>query len=266
MLNETDNTTALSAQPSVGDSIELSTRRWSFAGSTTSHFDEHVRKSVPGYGDGHAIIEELSDFFVAPGGRVLEVGCSTGTLISRLARRHAQSGADFLGIDVVEEMVQCARANIDDLRNVRIEQADAARIDYSDATLVVMYYTLQFIPVALRGDLLDRICSEMRPGGALIVFEKTRLPTSALQDMCGQIYESYKAERGFSAEEILGKARSLRGVLEPLTSTETARLISTAGFEGPHVIYKYLAFEGMVGMRPLLAPTSNARQVKCSLH
>jgi tRNA (cmo5U34)-methyltransferase len=239
--------------PAVGDDIDLDGHRWSFAGDTVERFDQHVRKSVPGYEDGHALVEHLSDFFVASRGRVIELGCSTGTLISRLAQRHANVDAEFLGVDLVPDMVERARERRSGLRNLQIEVADARRVDFTDASLIIMYYTLQFVPVWQRRSLLARICEEMRPGGGLILFEKTRLADGRMQDICNQIYDAYKLEHGFAAEEILGKTRSLRGVLEPFTYAQNADLIRGAGFDEPYLIYKYLAFEGMLAIRSPLA-------------
>jgi tRNA (cmo5U34)-methyltransferase len=236
----------------VGDEIAPDHRRWTFGRGTPARFDDHVGKSVPGYHDGHALVEELSDFFVGAGGRVIEVGCSTGTLIGRLAARHEGAPLEFLGVDVVAEMVELARERCQDRSNVNIEVVDGARVDYSDACFVVMYYTMQFIPAYQRGVLLTRMCREMRPGGALVLFEKTRLPNGPLQDLCNQIYETFKLERGFSADEVLGKTRSLRGILEPFTSAENAGLLRAAGFGEPHVLYRHLAFEGMLAVKPVV--------------
>jgi tRNA (cmo5U34)-methyltransferase len=252
MEQEQTSTEAAPSQLAVGDEIALEGRRWTFARGTAARFDDHAGKSIPGYQDGHALIEEISDFFVSNGGRVVEVGCSTGALISRLARRHERVPVEFLGVDLVQEMVDVARERCQGQRNLNIELADARRVDYSDACLVVMYYTLQFIPMRQRRSLLERICREMCPGGALVLFEKTRLPNGMLQDICNQVYDTHKLEAGFHAEEIIGKARSLRGVLEPFTSAENAALIRGAGFGEPHVLYRQLAFEGTLALKPVI--------------
>lgn len=239
----------------VGDGIESDGRRWTFGSGTAARFDDHVGKSIPGYQDGHTLVEELSDFFVGGGGRVIEVGCSTATLVSRLARRHEGAPVEFLGVDVVAEMVDIARERCAEQQNLNIEIVDAARVDYTDACFVVMYYTMQFIPTYLRTALMERMCREMRPGGAIVMFEKTRLPNGPLQDICNQVYETFKLARGFNADEILSKTRSLRGILEPFTSAENAAMLRQAGFGDPHVLYRHLAFEGMLAVKPVVPGT-----------
>ena len=252
MENGQLETMPASAALPVGDGIAADGRRWTFARGTPARFDDHIGRSVPGYHDGHALVAELSDFFVSDGGRVIEVGCSTGALIQSLARRHEAAPVEFLGVDVVPEMVDVARERCREQCNLRIEVVDGRRVDYTDACLVVMYYTLQFIPVWQRRSLIERICREMRPGGALILFEKTRLPDGMLQDICNQVYETFKLDHGIESEEVLGKARSLRGVLEPFTSAENAALVAGAGFGRPHVLYRQLAFEGLLAVKPVV--------------
>ncbi|MBG6069640.1 methyltransferase domain-containing protein [Micromonospora ureilytica] len=238
--------------PQVGDNITLTTPQWTFSDGTAEHFDEHVSRSVPGYQDGHDVIAQLSDFFATPGSRIVEVGCSTAALTAKLAERHLHADVKFLGIDIVSEMVAQARQRCNALPNVNIELGDALRIDYSDCSLVVMYYTLQFVAPHKRPNLIRRICSEMLPGGALVLFEKTRLPEPHLQDIFNQCYEEFKVTRGFSSDEILGKARSLRSVLEPFTSAENIAMLKQAGFARTELIHKNLAFEGLIGVKPVV--------------
>src|SRR5688572_21436087 len=92
----------------VGDGIHAGTARWNFAGDVCQTFDEHVSRSVPLYREGHELVAQLSDFFVRPAGLVLDVGCSTGTLIRSLAQRHQDIGVKFLGIDVEPSMAAAA--------------------------------------------------------------------------------------------------------------------------------------------------------------
>ncbi|MFE9454684.1 methyltransferase domain-containing protein [Streptomyces sp. NPDC006739] len=251
-LADIELTTQLADVPEVGDNIELKSPRWSFSGNTADHFDEHVSRSIPGYEAGHEIIAQLSDFFITPGSRVAEIGCSTAALTAKLAARHREADAKFLGIDIVPEMVAQARQRCMGLPNVNIELGDALRVDYSDCSLVIMYYTLQFVPTWKRPALIKRICTEMLPGGALILFEKARSPEARMQDMFNQCYEEYKQNQGFTAEEILGKSRSLRSVLEPFTTEENMRLLSEAGFSSPQLVQKQLVFEGIIGVKSVL--------------
>lgn len=233
----------------VGDGIDLDGRRWSFSGQAVDHFDRHVARSVPGYENGHRLVLELSDFFVLPGARVIDVGCSTGSLIAALAARHRSVDAQLVGVDLSSEMVDVAARRCRAEPRIRIEQRDATELDYTGASFVVLYYTLQFVPVWRRQEVLRRIHAGINPGGALVVFEKSLWDSGRMQSLGEQLYTSFKEAQGFAADEILRKAQSLRAVLSPLCSADNAAMIRDAGFEGPHLIYKFLAFEGLVAFR-----------------
>ena len=74
-----------SPQPEhVGDSIESSNAGWSFGGSTSEHFEEHVRRSVPLYDVGHQLVAAISDFFLANDSVCYDLGCGTGELLANL--------------------------------------------------------------------------------------------------------------------------------------------------------------------------------------
>ena len=73
---------------SVGDSIEAPRSAWSFGGAVPETFEEHVRRSVPGYDAGHEMVLQISDFFVHDDSVCYEIGSSAGKLIAALAERH----------------------------------------------------------------------------------------------------------------------------------------------------------------------------------
>jgi tRNA (cmo5U34)-methyltransferase len=46
----------------AGDDIKTEDSNWRFSGDVVNNFDEHVRKSVPLYLEGHQITCDLSKF------------------------------------------------------------------------------------------------------------------------------------------------------------------------------------------------------------
>ena len=239
------------AGATVGDSITVANGRWSFGGDTGLHIEEHATRSIPGYRDGYTLILEFSDFFIGPTSKIIDAGCGVGWLTHALAVRHRQTGAHVLGVDVEVGMILEAQRRCMGCDNVTLVVDDAANIDYSGADIVILYYVLQFMPVGARTTLLAKIFREMRHGGLLVVFEKVRFDISAIQDFGNQIYECYKIANGYTPDEILAKARSLRGVLAPCTRSENHALIQDVGFLAPETIYRFLAFEGLLALRPI---------------
>jgi tRNA (cmo5U34)-methyltransferase len=112
-----------------------------------------------------------------------------------------------------------------------------------------LYYTLQFMPQDRRQDLLGQLCAALPKGGGLVLFEKVRSPTPVLQDLMQQTYVEYKMGRGYSPHEIIGKSRSLKGVLDPLTSEKNTELLRAAGFSQVMTVQKYVCFEGFLAIK-----------------
>jgi len=233
----------------VGDDIVATDTRWSFAGQTHEHFDTHVNRSVPLYEQGHMLIDQVVEFFSRPGSSIIDVGCSTGTLLERLAHKPTSAGLSLLGYDIEADMVRAARRRCASLDNVTIAQGDAESIDYSGAGVVIMYYTLQFAEPGRRLGILTRIADSLEEGRGLILFEKVLSPDPRTQDITAQLYQEFKALNGFGPGEIYNKARSLRSVMNPMTTTRNMDDLRRAGFSSVVMLQKYLCFEGYLAIK-----------------
>lgn len=233
----------------VGDLISAGNSRWSFDGSVSDTFDDHVSKSVPLYGTGHDLVAKVSDFFLQAGSVCYDLGCSTGTLTMNLAERNADRDVRVIGIDPVSSMVERARSRTGDLVNLEYIEADVLDVDLEPADLIVSYYTQQFVKPKHRQTLVNKVYEALNWGGAFLLFEKVRAPDARFQDMMSAIYVDYKIDRGYNADEIVGKARSLKGVLEPFSTQGNIDLLERAGFVDVMTIMKYVCFEGFLAIK-----------------
>ena len=111
------------------------------------------------------------------------------------------------------------------------------------------YYTIQFIRPKERQRLIDKIYSSLNWGGAFIYFEKVRANDARFQDITTALYTDYKLKSGYSAEEIISKSRSLKGVLEPFSSKANVEMLERAGFVDILSIMKYICFEGFLAIK-----------------
>ncbi|UWE11368.1 methyltransferase domain-containing protein [Actinacidiphila bryophytorum] len=233
----------------VGDGIMADDARWTFGDGVAEHFDGHVSKSIPLYQEGHDLVAQLSDFFVRPTSRVYEIGCSTATLTLALARRHSDPGIRFVAVDIEPAMAEVARQRCAADTRIAVLEADACTMGFERMEFAALYYTLQFMPQDRRQDLLGQLCAALPKGGGLVLFEKVRSPTPVLQDLMQQTYVEYKMGRGYSPHEIIGKSRSLKGVLDPLTSEKNTELLRAAGFSQVMTVQKYVCFEGFLAIK-----------------
>ena len=111
---------------------------------------------------------------------------------------------------------------------------------------IVSYYVIQFVPPRDRQLLIDKIYERLNWGGAFVWFEKVRGPDARFQDIMTNMYHNYKLENGFSWDEIMNKANSLKGAMEPFSSQGNRELLERAGFKDIMPIYRNLCFEGVV--------------------
>lgn len=236
-------------QRQAGDGISATRAGWTFGGHTPEHFDQHITRSVPNYEAGHKMIEQISDFFVTKDTVGYELGTSTGQLLRQLAHRHSAS-TRWVGVDVEPAMIEHARnAYGQTPTNVEYLIADALDVDYEPSDFIVSNYVIQFILPRRRQQLVDHIYQSLNWGGAFLMFEKVRAPDARFQDIASALYVDYKLDNGYSPAEILGKASSLKGVLEPFSTQGNLDMLRRAGFVDIMTMYKHVCFEGFLAIK-----------------
>ena len=228
-----------------GDEIEAQNANWKFNGSMVEHFEEHVAKSVPLYNEGHELIAKLSDYFVKDDSVCYELGSSAGTLSNKLAKRHSFRAAKFVGIEIEDDMVNKANELYKNT-NLSFTCDDMTTVTLDKADLIVSYYTIQFIHPKLRQELINKIYDSLNWGGAFILYEKVRANDARFQDIISNLYMEYKLDQGYSPEEIISKAKSLKGVMEPFSTEGNIDMLKRAGFVDILSVQKYMNFEGFL--------------------
>ncbi len=233
----------------TGDSIFADNANWDFGGETPQNFDQHVNRSIPLYREGHDLVLKISDFFLKDGSLCYELGCSTGQLISKLGQKYQERDVKFVGVDREEAMIKRAEDKCRPLTNVELVTSDILDIAFQSADLIVAYYTIQFISPKNRQIIFDRIFNALNWGGAFLLFEKVRAPDARFQDMTTSLYTDFKLDQQYTPEEIISKARSLKGVLEPFSAQANYDLLKRAGFVDYMTVMKYVCFEGILAIK-----------------
>jgi cyclopropane fatty-acyl-phospholipid synthase-like methyltransferase len=101
---------------------------------------------------------------LAPGSRVLDVGCGSGVPIAaELAREHRVTG-----VDVSPEQIRLARANVP---NATFLLSDAMSVEFREASFdaVVSFYAVFHLPREEHEELFRRFARWLVPGGHLAV-------------------------------------------------------------------------------------------------
>ena len=193
----------------VGDVIEADNAGWRFSGDASTRFDTHVRRSIPFYDESHELILRISDFFLHETSRVYDLGCSTGTLLEALGRRHAEPSLRFIGFDREADMVDIASRRVASDPRIEIECADVTHAALQACDLVIACYTMQFVPPRVRQQVFDHVYEHLNWGGGFLMFEKVRAPDARFQDMMSRLYDDFKRV----ATPLLGKLDQPPGMI-----------------------------------------------------
>jgi hypothetical protein len=129
-------------------------------------------------------------------------------------------------------------------RNITYVVDDILTYPYEPADFIVAYYTVQFVHPRSRQDIFDRIYQSLNWGGSFLLFEKVRGPDARFQDIISSIYTDYKLDQGYEPADIIAKARSLKGVLEPFSTNGNMDMLKWAGFDDIMTIFKHVCLKG----------------------
>lgn len=233
----------------TGDGIEAKPGSWTFSGDVVKNFDSHIKKSVPGYEEGHDLIANLASFFIGEkNSKIVEIGCSTGTLLKKIRQTTERSDVQFIGIDIEKDMIDFAKNN-NQYENCSFELGNIRDYELSECSIITSYYTIQFINPSIRQIIIDKIFNSLNWGGAFLFFEKVRGPDARFQDIMQTLYTEYKISEGYNEKEIIGKTLSLKGILEPFSSNANIEMLKRAGFKDINLIFKRLSFEGYLAIK-----------------
>lgn len=221
---------------------------WAFDAQVAQSFDEHIRKSVPFYDEIQSMVLKLSEWFVRDNSVIYDLGSATGETISRLTRRYAGRNLKFIAVDSSIDMMEQARTKVQ-AENVVFHTNDVIDENIKDADLVISLYTLQFLKIKDRRKVIRTIYQGLESGGAAIIVEKIRGESSLFEGIWTELYSDYKLRGGLTEKEILQKACSIRGIVQPLTLKENIGMLEKNGFEQVDVFFKWCNYVGMLAVK-----------------
>lgn len=204
-----------------------------FTDSVVRVFPDMIERSVPGYRQLLELTPLIVRRAVREGSRIYDLGCSLGAA-TLAARRAVQSpDVEIIGIDSSRQMTERCRqivAEDNSIVPVRIIEGDACELPIERASLVMMYFTLQFIEPARRDALVAKIASGLLPGGVLLLAEKLSFAPQQ-QAWLDAHHHDFKRAQGYSDLEIARKRQALENVLIAEDRATHHRRLHEAGFE-----------------------------------
>lgn len=223
-----------------------------FDESVVDVFPDMIQRSVPGYETIIHTIGELAKDAVTENSTVYDLGCSLGAASLSIARATQDKTCNIIGVDSSSAMVERCKRVVQafTLPNpIHIEQAMAQDVAIENASMVVMNFTLQFIPPVDREALLSKIYQGLNPGGILVLSEKIRHPSRAGNELLIDLHHQFKRNNGYSELEVSQKRAALEKVMLTDTFGEHETRLKSAGFSDVVMWYKCYNFTSMVAMK-----------------
>jgi len=224
-----------------------------FDKSVAHVFPDMIRRSVPGYDNLIPLIGIIAEKFVTNHSTIYDLGCSLGASSLSIRRRLKVEGCKIIAIDNAEAMIEQCRENMakEATDNIPVEVVcgDILNTNISNASLVVLNFTLQFIEPAKRLELLLKISHGLNPGGALIISEKIVSDDDSEQTLIEDLQLKFKSANGYSDLEISQKRSALDNVLIPDTLDTHKKRLHDAGFSQVIVWQQSLNFISMIAIK-----------------
>lgn len=211
-------------------------------------FGDMISRSVPGYATIVAMTGVLAGRHAMPGSRIYDLGCSLGAASAVMAEQ-APASCQIVAVDKAPAMLARARRELQRRRlsvPVQLVCADLRDLVIERASVVVLNFTLQFLPPGERLPLLARIRQGMLPGGVLVLSEKIAGATPGEDDLLRELHEAFKRANGYSELEIAQKRAALEKVLLPETVAAHRARLAEAGFRQVELWFQCFNFVSFV--------------------
>ena len=215
-------------------------------------FSDMIERSVPGYRSIITMIETLTEHYAQPGSTLYDLGCSLGAATLSMRRGIAADGCRIVSVDNSEAMLDRCRKILErDHNSTPVETvcSDIRDVEIADASVVVLNFTLQFIPPADRLPLLEKICRGMRKGGVLILSEKVLFEDRHVNELLTEIHHDFKRAHGYTDLEISQKRTALENVLISETIPTHRERLAGAGFSSVDVWFQCFNFMSMLAVK-----------------
>jgi len=244
----------------------IPTGKWTFDKSVTDVFDDMLKRSIPDYSTMRSLCFEIGKRFIKRDEKnvVLDIGASRGEALAPFVEyvqsyekyyppfvEYVDRKSEFHAVEVSEPMRMSMLERFSDIDSVFVSGKDIAK-DFPNiiANLILSVFTIQFIPINYRQQILRNIYKSMTEDGAFIFVEKVLGSNADIDDLFTSLYHTHKKTEGhYTAEQIERKALSLEGVLVPVTSSWNESLLRNAGFSSVDCFWRCMNFEGWIAVK-----------------
>ncbi|MBF0572136.1 MAG: carboxy-S-adenosyl-L-methionine synthase CmoA [Desulfamplus sp.] len=226
-----------------------------FNEEVTSVFDDMIKRSVPLYMESLKRQCQLTERFYKKGTKIYDLGCSHGNLGIMIHEEFKEQPYKMIAVDSSPSMIEKYRNRLEDIcgyreeNNISLVCGLAENISISNASVVIVNLTMQFIQPVKRDDFIKEIYNGLIDGGILLLTEKIIHQNKIISDLEQDFYKSFKLENGYSELEISRKRDSLENVLIPETIESHIKRLENSGFNTMDVWLKWFNFASIIAIK-----------------
>ena len=227
-----------------------------FNAEVAAVFPDMLRRSIPGYAASLEAIGSLAARYVRAGTACFDLGCSLGAASLAMRQGIRAAGCRIVAVDNAPAMIERCRGIVDgecrrqpEGATIDLVEGDILDAEISNASMVVLNYTLQFLPLAERDTMIRRIFDGLNDGGVLVLSEKVVDPDPAMEALLVDLHHEHKRRNDYSALEISRKRAALENVLIPETVDQHRDRLLRTGFSSAAVWLRYFNFVSIIAIR-----------------
>jgi tRNA (cmo5U34)-methyltransferase len=215
-------------------------------------FPDMIKRSVPGYSTIIAMTGLLAGKHATPGSKIYDLGCSLGASTLAMRQNIQHTDCRIVGVDNSSSMLeQCRTLMETDSHETQVDLvcANLQDVAITGASVVVLNFTLQFVPLEHRDAVIRTIYEGLQPGGIMVLSEKVTFEDPHLDALNIELHEEFKVANGYSNLEIAQKRSALENVLIPETLNHHKERIKQAGFSSCDVWFQCFNFASLVALK-----------------
>lgn len=215
-------------------------------------FPDMISRSVPGYSNIITAIGMLASRFVTPHSNVYDLGCSRGAATLSIRRNVNIENVKIIGVDNSMPMVERAKQYISAYHSeveAEILCDDIRTIEIKNASMVVLNFTLQFLPPEDRVALLTKIYQGLNKGGVLILSEKFRFSEEGINELLIDLHHQFKRANGYSELEVSQKRTALENVMRTDSIETHKERLASVGFDQVELWFQCFNFGSMLAIK-----------------
>lgn len=228
------------------------TRPFEFNKEVAKVFDDMLNRSVPFYSESIKRQSQLALEYYQDGSRIYDLGCSHGNIGLLIMDQFKDRKFSMVAVDSSRPMIEKYSKRIKNKKNARsidLVCGPLEDIQITNASVVLINLTLQFLDPGKRDALIKKIFQGMNPNGILLLTEKTIHASQEINELQTGFYKLFKLENGYSELEISQKRDALEKVLLPDTIETHLFRMRNAGFASVDIWLKWFNFVSILAIK-----------------